>query len=113
MSQHDKMEIIRLVESSELSTAQTLSLYGVSSSTYYRWKHRLKTYGIRGLIDNAPHRQWHWNRLTPEEEQVIIEVALLHPEWSPREISLYLTDAKGMSISESTVYCNTPQFLDQ
>ena len=104
MSQHDKMEIIRLVESSGVSTARTLRRYGVSSSTYYRWKHRLKTCGIPGLVDNTPHRQWRWNRLTPKEEQAIIEVALLHPEWSPREISLYLTDAKGMSVSESTVY---------
>lgn len=104
MSQHDKMEIIRLVESSGLSATQTLSRYGVSSSTYYRWKHLLKTYGMPGLIDTKPHRQWHWNRLMPEEDQAIIETALLHPEWSPREICLYLTDTEGMSVSESTGY---------
>jgi putative transposase len=104
MSQHDKMEIIRLVESSELSTAQTLSRYGVSSSTYYRWKHRLKKYGMPGLIDNKPHRQRHWNQLKPDEEQSIIETSLLNPEWSSREVSLYLTDTRAISVSESTVY---------
>ena len=104
MSQHDKMEIIRLVESSGVSTARTLKRTGVSSSTYYRWKHRLKTYGMPGLIDNKPHRRRHWNRLMPKEEQTVIEAALLHPEWSSREVSLYLMDTRGISVSESTVY---------
>ena len=104
MSQHDKMEIIRLVESSGVSAAQTLKRTGVSSSTYYRWKHLLKTYGMPGLVDNKPYRQRHWNQLKPDEEQSIIEAALLNPDWSPREVSLYLTDTKGMSVSESTVY---------
>ena len=106
MSQHDKMEIIRLVESSGLSAVQTLRRYGIGSSTYYRWKRRLRTYGTLGLIDTKPHchRQRHWNQLMPEEEQTIIEAALLNPEWSSREVSLYLSDTKGMSVSESTVY---------
>ena len=104
MSQHDRMEIIRLVESSELSTARTLSRYGISSSTYYRWKIRLKTRGMPGLADNKPYRQRHWNQLKPDEEQNIIETALLNPEWSPREVSLYLTDNRSISVSESTVY---------
>jgi len=104
MSQHDKMEIIRLVESSGVSTAQTLKRTGVSSLTYYQWKHRLKTYGMPGLIDNKLHRQRHWNQLMPKEEQTVIEVALLHPEWSSREVCLYLTDTRDISVSESTVY---------
>ena len=104
MSQHDKMEIIRLVESSGLSAARTLKRAGLSSSTYYRWKSRLKTYGMPGLADNKPYRQRHWNQLKPDEEQSIIEAALLNPEWSPREVSLYLTDNRSISVSESTVY---------
>lgn len=104
MSQHDKMEIIRLVESSELSTAQTLNKYGIRSSTYYRWRYKWKIYGMPGLSDNKPHRQRQWNQLKPDEEQSIIEAALVSPEWSSREISLYLTDNRGISVSESTVY---------
>jgi len=104
MSQHDKMEIIRLVESSGLSAARTLSRCRVSSSTYYRWKSRLKTYGMPGLVDNKPYRKRHWNQISPDEEQSIIEVALLNPEWSSREVSLYLTDTRSISVSESTVY---------
>jgi transposase InsO family protein len=104
MSKLEKMEIIRLVESSPLSATQTLKRYGVCSSTYYRWKHKWKRYGMAGLVDSKPHPKRQWNQLTPREEQNIIEVALLNPEWSSREVSLYLTDKKGIGVSESTVY---------
>ena len=104
MSKTEKIKIIRLVESSGQSAAKTLKRYGVSSSTYYRWKSNLKEHGLQGLVDSKPFRHRQWNQLTPVEEQNIIEVALLNPEWSSREISLYLTDNGGISVSESTVY---------
>ena len=104
MSKYEKMQIIRLVESSELSAVQTLKKYGISSSTYYRWTNKFKKYGKDGLVDNKPYRLRQWNQLKPEEEQAIIEVALLNPEWSSREVALHITDNKGFSVSESTVY---------
>lgn len=104
MNRDEKMEIIRLVESSRLSIVQTLKRYDINSSTYYRWKMRLKRYGIQGLVDNKASRVRQWNQLKPEEEQKVIEVALLNPELSSREISLKITDKMGFSVSESTVY---------
>lgn len=104
MSMNEKMEIIRLVESSELSVMETLKKFDISCSTYYRWKGTLKKYGAQGLVDNKPSIARQWNQLKPEEEQTIIEAALLNPEWSPREVALYLTDNGGFSVSESTVY---------
>jgi transposase InsO family protein len=104
MAKHEKMEIIRLVESSGLSIAGTLKKYDISSSTYYRWKGNLRKYGSSGLVDNKPHKARQWNQLKPEEDQTIVEVALVNPEWSSREVALYITDNKGFSVSESTVY---------
>ena len=104
MAKHEKMEIIRLVESSDLPKAKTLEKFNIQPSTYYRWVGKLKKYGMAGLVDKKPHHARMWNQLKPEEAQTIIEVALLNPEWSSRHVSLHITDHKGFSVSESTVY---------
>jgi transposase InsO family protein len=104
MKSQDKLEVIRLVESSGLSVAKTLNGYELPRSTYYRWKRRLKTYGTIGLKDSTPKRSRIWNQLTPEEDGTILEVALLNPEWSSRQVSLHIADNRGFSVSEATVY---------
>lgn len=104
MKRHEKLEIIRLAESSGVSMSRTLDKFDLPRSTYYRWKRRLKKRGSIGLRDNTPKPVRVWNQLTPEEDMTILEVALLNPEWSPRQVSLYISDIKKFSVSESTVY---------
>ncbi|MFA5261000.1 MAG: IS3 family transposase [Candidatus Omnitrophota bacterium] len=104
MKGRDKMEIIRVVESSGLSATKTLEKIGIPRGTYYRWKKKLRLYGCKGLEDRQPHHRRMWNQLTPDEESTIMEMALLNPEWSSREISLHISDRRGFSVSESTVY---------
>jgi putative transposase len=104
MSKHDKLEALRLIESSGLSVSAALTRLGVARSTYYRWRQKFRTLGVLGLQDNTPHRLWTWNQLLPKQNEMILEVAIFNPEWSSREISLYITDHKGFSVSESTVY---------
>ena len=54
MSRNEKLKFIRLIESSQMSISDTLARYDVPRSTYYRWKRKLRTLGIRGLEDDRP-----------------------------------------------------------
>ena len=104
MSRDKKMDMIRRIDSSGLSISQALKKLGMPRSTYYRWKHKLRTMGLQGLKDNKPHRARTWNQLLPHEDDTIFEVAYTNPEWPSRQICLYITDHGDFSVSESTVY---------
>ena len=104
MSRNDKMKFIRLIEGSDLSISQALARYDVPRSTYYRWKRKLQKMGSKGLADNKPRRQRTWNQLLPWQLDKILEYATFYPDYSSREISFYITDNEGFSVSESTVY---------
>jgi transposase InsO family protein len=104
MSRSEKMKFIRLIEGSDLGISGALNRFDIPRSTYYRWKRKLRTMGINGLQDNKPLQCKVWNSLPPEQVDKILEYATLYPEYSSREISLYITDSEGFSVSESTVY---------
>ena len=104
MSKDKKMDIIRQIESSQLSISQALKKLDMPRSTYYRWKQKLRAMGLQGLKDNKPHRVRTWNQLLPHEEDTILEVAYTNPDWPSRQICLYITDEGKFSVSESTVY---------
>jgi len=103
-SQSEKMEIIRLVEKSELSVKKTLKELGINSSTFYNWYKRYLEHGYNGLADKKPTPRKFWNRIPEDVKEHIVEVALDYPEKSPREIAWFITDNEGYYISESTVY---------
>lgn len=104
MTRQQKMDAIRLVESSPLSTTQALGRLDLPRSTYYRWKQKFQQQGHVGLQDNKPCHKRVWNQLRPQEVDKIVELACMQPDRSSREIGLYITDNEGFSVSESSVY---------
>ena len=98
------MKFIRLIEGAAMSICDALARYDVPGSSYYRWKRNLKAIGTKALEDNKPHRARTWNQLLPGQVDKILEYAMLCPELSCRQISLYITDNEGFSVSQSTVY---------
>jgi transposase InsO family protein len=104
MSAWNKLEILRTVETSELPAKETLARLDVPLSTYYRWRRVFRERGVIGLQDRTPYKGRVWNQLLPSERSKLLEVAMLYPEWSPREISCHVADQCGFTASESTVY---------
>jgi transposase InsO family protein/transposase-like protein len=103
-SQAEKMEIIRLVEESELPVKHTLDELGVARSTFYRWYSRYEKEGCGGLSSRRPYARRFWNRIPEDEKAEVVETALDCPEMSPRQLAWHITDTKGTFISESSVY---------
>jgi len=103
-SQSEKMEIIRMVEGSELGVKRTLKELGVNRSTFYGWYCKYREKGYDGLSPTLPTRRGYWNRIPEEEREDVVNTALEMPELSPRELAWHITDHQGWFISESSVY---------
>jgi putative transposase len=103
-NQSEKMEIIRLVEESDLPANRTLKELDVPKSTFYGWYRRYESDGPEGLADHSSGPQRIWNRIPDSERKKVVNLALELPEKTPRELAFDLTDKEGYFISESSVY---------
>ena len=104
LSASEKYEVIRLVEESELSVRRTLNELGVSRSSFYRWYKAYRDHGYEGLVARNKSPRQFWNKLPESVKEQCLEVALEHPELSPRELAWHITDQHEYFISESSVY---------
>ena len=100
MSVDEKAQVLQKVESSPGSKRKILSELGVSKSDCYRWRARAR----QGSLEDRRHPGPSWNRLSPQEESVVLDVALEQTDLSSRQLVEWITDNKGFSVSESTVY---------
>ena len=103
-SQAEKMEIIRLVEESSLSTRRTLDELQINRSTFYSWYSNYLKEGYDGLADQKSGPKRFWNKIPECEKEKIVNKALELPILTPRELAWKITDEEGYYISESSVY---------
>ncbi len=99
----EKMEIIRLVEESDLPVRRRWSSWTSRRSTFYRWYRRYLEEGADGLADRPRQRRF-WNRIPDQERERRGRVGPGEPELSARELAWHITDSEGWYISESSVY---------
>jgi putative transposase len=104
MTAESKLEVLRAVEGAGLPVKQVLSRLAISGLTYYRWRQNFCHRGQPGLHGRKATHGRIWNQILPEERDKILEVALLFPTWSPRQVSYHITDTAGFAVSESSVY---------
>ena len=100
----EKLEIIRLVETSPLPVRRTLAQLGIPKSTFYAWYDRYQAGGLDALEDHRPKPRRVWNRIPDEMREKIVELALDEPDLSPREVAVAFTDRNLSFVSESSVY---------
>ena len=103
-TQTEKMEIIRIVQDSEIGVNRTLKELGIHKSTFYQWYGRYHDAGYEGLASKKRAINSQWNRIPDNHRQKVVEVALDLPELSPRELACHITDNVGFFVSESSVY---------
>lgn len=103
-SQSEKMEIIRMVEDSNLSVRKTLRQIDISRSTFYEWYKRYQMQGYYGLAPKHRTPLQFWNAILEWEKQRVVEIAREYPEKSCREVAFHIMDKEGYFISESSVY---------
>ena len=102
-SQAERMEIIQLVENSELSIRKTLRELEVPRSTFYDWYRRYQEDGFDGLADQKAGPRQFWNQIPESVQEQVVELALTHPEKSSRQLAWQFTDNQEYFISESSV----------
>ena len=100
----EKVELIRLVEGSDLSVRRTLRELRLNRSTFYAWYRRYTQRGRAGLEPQPGASRRVWNSIPPRVRQRVVDAALADPEQSPRELAWHFTDREGHFLSESSVY---------
>ncbi len=100
----EKMEIIHLVEHSDLSVKQTLKELQVPRSTFYDWYRRYQELGFAGLKHKQSRGNQFWNRIPNPVRQQIVKLALKYSEESPRLLAYRFIEEKDYFVSESSVY---------
>jgi len=103
-SASEKLEIIRLVEGSDLPVKLTLSQLNIPKSTFYDWYSRYREKGFDGLLPRVDPERMRWNQIPQQEREEVVKEALEQPEKSPRELAFHITDTRKWFISESSVY---------
>ncbi len=100
----EKLELIHLVEHSELSIKRTLEELDVPRSTFYSWCRRYQEEGVDGLKDKSSKTKQFWNRIPDPVREEIADLALEYPEEAPRQITYRFIEEKQYFVSESSVY---------
>lgn len=103
-SQSEKMEIILLVERSDLGVIRTLRQLKVSKTTFYNWYNTYEKHGCDGLARRRGKRKEVWNKINLADRDKVVEIALERPELSSIELAWTITDKYNYYISESSVY---------
>jgi len=96
--------LIKTIEQNPGKRQGMLKEMGIPAATYYQWRKMYKEKGIEGLKKTPTAAKRVWNRLTPQESNLVLTIARKHPELSARLLAIKITDEEEFSVSEPTVF---------
>ena len=100
-SASEKMELIDLVERTDLPVRVTLRQLGIPSSTSYGWYKRYLGGGFDALHDKKPPPRPRWNQVPEKVRAEVIDLALQKTELSARELACHFTDERVRPLQAS------------
>jgi putative transposase len=103
-TQSEKMEMINLVEGSNVSANRTLKELGIHKSTFYQWYKRYEQGGFDALAPSKRAANRVWNKIPQQEKNRVVEIALQKESFTCRELAWHIIDTQKRYISESSVY---------
>jgi len=104
MDAQGREELIKTIEQQPGKRRQMLKSLGIPPATYYQWRKMYHKTGIEGLAKSPTAAKRVWNRLTPQERELVLTIARKHPELSARLLAVKITDEEKFSVSEPTVF---------
>ena len=75
-SASEKLEIIRIVEGSELGVKRSLEELGINRSTFYEWYRNYLEQGFDGLKPKVRQQKTFWNKIPIKERNRVVNLAL-------------------------------------
>jgi putative transposase len=101
MSLQEQEEVLAQVEEADGGKRKLLAQLHVPRSTYYRWRSQQRQGKLGASSQDA---RIPWNRLSSDEEAIVLATASKDPDLSSRQLAAWITDHQGFSVSEATVY---------
>ena len=101
MSLQEQEEVLAQVEEADWGKRKLLAQLHVPRSSYYRWR---SPQGPGKLGASSQDARIPWNRLSSDEEAIVLATASKDPDLSSRQLAAWITDHQGFSVSEATVY---------
>ena len=96
-----KLRILRHAEETG-QVARTCRYFGISRSSFYRWRQAYADHGESGLINAPPIPKRHANRTPPEREEKVLHLRRKY-HLDPMRIVWYLERYHDIKISNATV----------
>ncbi len=100
-----RSEFIHLVQSGSIPFRTICNRFGISAKTGYKWLHRYRAEGIKGLLDRSRRPINSPNRTPSEKESSILQIRKAHPVWGARKLhARYNTISHDSAPAVSTIH---------